>query len=136
MSIGQGDLAVTPLENHRLAMAMANGGSLCELGIASHPKCTYLELNDKSLSLINEGLKAACDPGGTGAPFFDFEPDVACKTGTAETGREDETHAWFTVFAPIDNPEYVITVLVEKGGEGSKVAAPIAREIMDYIFHP
>lgn len=136
MAIGQGDLAVTPVENHRLAMSVANNGSLCTLGIARTTSCRFLDLSDKSLETIKKGMKAACDPGGTGAPFFDFEPDVACKTGTAETGREDETHAWFSVYAPLDDPKYVVTVLVEKGGEGSKVAAPIARDIMDFIFHP
>ncbi|MFC1626040.1 penicillin-binding transpeptidase domain-containing protein, partial [Patescibacteria group bacterium] len=43
-----------------------------------------------------------------------------------------EPHAWFSLFAPIDSPEIVVTVLVERGGEGSKVAGPIAREIMDW----
>ncbi len=136
MAIGQGDLAVTPLENHRLAMSVANGGSICSLGLAKESSCTFLGLEDTSMELLKKGMKAACDPGGTGSPFFDFEPDVACKTGTAETGREDETHAWFSVYGPIDEPKYVVTVLVEKGGEGSKVAAPIAREVMDFIFHP
>ena len=70
--------------------------------------------------------------------FFDFKEktgvEVACKTGTAETTDEGEPHAWFTIFAPSDTPEIVATVLVEHGGEGSKVAGPIAREIFDYWF--
>lgn len=136
MAIGQGDLAVTPAENHRLAMAVANGGEICELKLAADPVCTSLNISEGTLSLLREGMKEACDPGGTGAPFFDFTPEVACKTGTAETSVEGETHAWFTVYAPLDNPEYVVTVLVEKGGEGSEVAAPVARKIMDFIFHP
>lgn len=136
MAIGQGDLAVTPLANHRLGMAVANGGQVCSLSIAGKTACKNLNLQDESLNIVRDGMKAACDAGGTGFPFFDFSPEVGCKTGTAETSVEDETHAWFTVFAPLENPEYVITVLVEKGGEGSKVAAPIAREIMDFIFYP
>ena len=75
-----------------------------------------------------------CSEGGTGYTFFDFSPQVACKTGTAETNEEDATHAWFTVFAPSDFPEIVATVLVEKGGEGSQIAGPIAREIFNYWF--
>lgn len=136
MAIGQGDLAVTPVENHRLAMFVANGGKICDLKLAGIAACTPLSVGNLSFELLKAGMKGACDPGGTGAPFFDFEPDVGCKTGTAETGVEDETHAWFTVFAPLDNPEVVVTVLVEKGGEGSKVAAPIARKILDFIYHP
>ncbi len=76
----------------------------------------------------------ACSEGGTAYPFFGFKPQVACKTGTAETGDGKTTHAWFTVFAPSDNPEIVLTVLVEKGGEGSSVAAPIAKEILSEYF--
>ncbi len=136
MAIGQGDLAVTPAANHRLAMFVANDGKICSLKLSGGSACRALGVESESLALVKEGMKAACDSGGTGAPFFNFDPDVGCKTGTAETSVEDETHAWFTAFAPFDNPGYVVTVLVEKGGEGSKVAAPIAREIMDFIFHP
>lgn len=60
---------------------------------------------------------------------------VACKTGTAETGgKETEPHAWLTAFAPYNEPEIVVTVLVENGGEGSKVAGPITTEIMKKYF--
>lgn len=136
MAIGQGDLAITPVENHRLAMFVANNGMLCSLNLTEGTNCNSLDVSEEAIRLAREGMKGACDPGGTGVPFFEFEPEVGCKTGTAETSVEDETHAWFTVFAPFEKPEYVVTVLVEKGGEGSKVAAPVAREIMDFIFHP
>lgn len=60
---------------------------------------------------------------------------VACKTGTAESfGEGSKPHAWFTVFAPLEGPEIVLTVLVEEGGEGSEVAAPIAKEILTSYF--
>ena len=85
--------------------------------------------------MVKEGMEAACSSGGTGYTFFDFEPRAGCKTGTAETSLESEPHAWFTVFAPVDFPEITLTVLVEKGGEGSKVAGPIAKEIFDFWFH-
>lgn len=135
MAIGQGDLAITPVENHRLAMFVANGGSICDLKIVGAGDCGNLNVGQEAMYLVLEGMKEACNAGGTGSPFFDFTPDVACKTGTAETSVKDENHAWFTVF-DVEDPEVVVTVLVEKGGEGSKVAAPIAREIMDFIFHP
>ena len=136
MAIGQGDLAITPVENHRLATVVANGGKLCDLKLTPGTNCSFLDIGKEAIGLLRDGMKGACDPGGTGVSFFEFTPEVGCKTGTAETSVKDETHAWFTVFAPYENPEYVITVLVEKGGEGSKVAAPIAKEIMDFIFHP
>ena len=60
---------------------------------------------------------------------------MACKTGTAQFGHpEDDTHAWFSAFAPVVNPEIMVTVLVEAGGEGSEVAAPIAKEILGWWF--
>lgn len=60
---------------------------------------------------------------------------VACKTGTAEYGDpKGKTHAWFTLFAPVVHPQVSITVLVEGGGEGSSVAGPIAKKILEKWF--
>lgn len=74
--------------------------------------------------------------GTSSAVIQDFvHIPVACKTGTAEFGDpKDRTHAWFTAFAPIEDPEIVVTVLVEAGGEGSNVAAPIAKKIFEGWF--
>ena len=81
-------------------------------------------------------MKEACSTGGTAFPFFEFSPQVGCKTGTAEFGDpEERTHAWLTAFAPADDPEIVVTVLVEAGGEGAYVAAPIVKEVMEAWFH-
>ena len=59
---------------------------------------------------------------------------MAGKTGSAEFETGKETHSWFTGFAPVDNPQIVVTVLVEESGSGGKVAAPIARKIFDEWF--
>lgn len=59
---------------------------------------------------------------------------VGCKTGTSETFDGSKPHAWFTVFAPFHNPEISLTIIVEHGGEGSQVAAPIAKEILTKYF--
>jgi len=139
MSIGQGDVTVTPLQVNRMMAAVANNGVLCdplflkyEVGKKS---CTQLNLDEKTVELITEGLKRACEPGGTGVPFFRFERRMACKTGTAQQGGDTEhPHAWFTVFGPVETPEIALTVLVEKGGQGSEVAAPIAFEGIKYWF--
>ena len=62
-------------------------------------------------------------------------PPVGCKTGTAESHTKSGTpHAWFTVFAPFDKPTVTITVLVEEGGQGSDVAAPIAKDLLTEYF--
>lgn len=137
LSIGQGDLAISPIELTR-AIAGVSLGKLCTMKISGGSSCQNLGIDRKVLEVVKEGMVAACESGGTGYTFFDFkhkspgEVLVACKTGTAETSLEGYTHAWFTLFAPSDFPEIVATVLVEKGGEGSKVAGPIAREILDF----
>ena len=60
----------------------------------------------------------------------------ACgKTGTAQTGRPGEAeHSWFTAYAPAENPEIAVAVIVENAGDGSAVAAPIVKQILEYYF--
>src|SRR3989338_7581117 len=72
----------------------------------------------------------------TSANFKDYRKvSVACKTGTAQHGGEETVpHAWITLFAPAYNPEIVITVLAESSGQGSNVAAPIAKKILEEYF--
>ena len=79
-------------------------------------------------------------------PFFNFSEkhnglEIGCKTGTAETNEDDKTHAWFTVYfdpqeqdGAVDKDFIHLTVMVEKSGEGSKVAGPIARAVFDEYF--
>lgn len=133
-SIGQGDVTTTVAQINSLTRVIANGGKLCTPRIADTPECKDLGIKADVLKTVKEGMIEACSTGGTGYTFFDFEPQVACKTGTAETNLDGKTHAWFTVFGPADFPEIVATVLVEGGGEGSKVAGPLAREIFNYYF--
>lgn len=134
VSIGQGDVTATVVQINALVETVANGGKLCSPKIAAEPACRDLNLKREVLDTVKEGMIQACQSGGTGFTFFDFEPKVACKTGTAETNLDGKTHAWFTVFAPAQDPEIVATVLVEGGGEGSRVAGPLAREIFNYWF--
>jgi len=137
-AIGQGDLLTTPLQINNLTNVIASGGELCNPSLLEDEEvnCQSLRLKDLSLKLVKEGMKEACSSKGTAFPFFEFKPQVACKTGTAEFGDpEGETHAWLTAFAPFDKPDIVATALIEKGGEGSDVAAPVVKEIMNYYFH-
>lgn len=138
LSIGQGYLLVTPLQVAAATSVFANGGYLCQpelLKTQNKKNCQKLPISQKTLDLISEGMKAACTTGGTGWPLFDFKVGAACKTGTAESqGKTTSPHAWFTVYAPAENPEIVLTVLVEEGGQGSDVAGPIAKEILKSYF--
>lgn len=141
MSIGQGDVSTTPIEINNYVSGIANGGKICKprFNLESSPNCRTVAVAKNNLNLIKLGMEAACSEGGTAFTFFDFPQKhngmiVACKTGTAEVGTDGIPHAWFTFFSPSDNPEIVTTVLVERGGEGSSVAGPIARKIADYYF--
>ncbi len=156
LSIGQGFLLVTPLQVTQVTNVVASNGLLCQPKLLKNddPHCKKLPISQKTLDLIKEGMKEACSTGGTGWPLFDFginPPGVenknasgsakikiqtACKTGTAESSqvKSGVPHAWITVFAPYENPEIVLTVLVEEGGQGSDIAGPIAREILKSYF--
>lgn len=134
ISIGQGDLSLTPIALNTAISAIANDGEICPPRLVGEPKCERIPVSSESLKLVQEGMVGACSDGGTGYTFFGFDPQPGCKTGTAETFKENITHAWFTVFAPQDIPEIVATVLVEEGGEGSSVAGPVATEIFEYWF--
>ena len=160
VSIGQGDVGASPLQIAVATSAIANNGIICKPTVKKIDRerwimdsCKEIGLSEKTLDLIKQGMVGACSPGGTAWPLFNFSvkyehsPEstpakniqLACKTGTAETGKKDEngkikTHAWLTGYAPVDDPEIVVTVLVEEGGEGSDVAAPIVKEILEEWF--
>lgn len=150
-AIGQGFLQVTPLQINSMTAVIANGGTLYEPFVVSQIKDArgYLVrsftptvirsnfVDKKYLDVIKEGMTNALKSGGTAFPFYDFNSGglgpAAGKTGTAETGK-GSTHAWFTVFTPVENPKIALTVFLEEGGEGSYDAAPIARKILDAYF--
>lgn len=153
VSIGQGYVLTTPLQANSWTNVIASGGNLCRPtiekvnGKRKTENCKEVGLKKSTIELITEGMKQACEPGGTGWPLFNFQitnPNdqtklipisVACKTGTAEFGDpDDKTHAWFTAFAPIVDPEISVTVLVEGAGEGSDKAAPVAKKILEEWF--
>ncbi len=140
-AIGQSDLGVTPLQQNGVTSVIASGGKLCKPYLVGESKCVDLGISKENIDLVTQGMIEACSDGGTGYTFFDSPIPVACKTGTAQTGDGETTHAWFTFFAPAPvgdyagrKPEIVVTVLVEKAGEGSRVAGPIARRIYDKWF--
>jgi len=138
MSIGQGYVDVTPLQVNQMTDIIANKGVKCKMSILkdSKPECQSLGIKNQNWDLIVQGMKAACKPGGTAWPLYNFKTPIACKTGTAEVGDgSKDTHAWLTAFAPADDPQIAITVMVERGGEGSDVAAPIVGDILKEWFN-
>lgn len=145
LAIGQGFVLATPVQVNSLISYMVSG-RLMQPSLVSRiegqdsqdllisPKIIGENLvSAGNLEIVREGMKKACETGGTGWPFFNAGYLVGCKTGTAERAFGNP-HAWFGAFAPFDNPQVSITVIIEEGGEGSSVAAPVAREILDWYF--
>jgi penicillin-binding protein 2 len=137
LSIGQGDLSVTPLQVNQMTNVIANDGMKCKMSILKDSKveCENLKIKKETIQTVKQGMKNACKQGGTAWPLFNFKTEIACKTGTAEVGDgSKDTQAWLTAFAPADDPQISVTVLVERGGEGSDVAAPIVGDILKEWF--
>ncbi|MEK7532345.1 MAG: penicillin-binding protein 2 [Patescibacteria group bacterium] len=145
LSIGQGDLLVTPLQLAVATAAIANDGvryrpSIVERAIdpltgevqpIEPQPLPRLPIQSANLEIVRRGMRA-CVTVGSCRLLADAPVTVAGKTGTAQWSRERPTHAWFAGFAPFNNPEIAITVIVEEGGEGSKTAIPVAREFIDF----
>jgi penicillin-binding protein 2 len=140
MAIGQGDVSVTPLQINMETSIIANNGQKCDFSVLKDSKinCHNIGIDQSTVDIVKKGMISACHTGGTAWPLFNFKTELACKTGTAEVGDgSKDTHAWLTAFAPADNPQIVITVLVERGGEGSDVAAPIVGDFLkEYVEEP
>jgi penicillin-binding protein 2 len=153
MSIGQGQVLVTPMQVARMMSAVANGGVLWRprlvqrvervdgsLAYSSSSKMTgRVDLSPIVWAFLRQALSGVVNEGGTGGAARIPGVEVAGKTGTAQSvNKSDSTkgqdHAWFASFAPAQDPEVVVVVLVERGGKGGQVAAPIARQIYQAIF--
>jgi len=153
-AIGQGFILTTPLQILNATAAIANGGTLYrptvrrEIRDAEGNVITpftphvvrQLPVSPETIEIVKAGMRAAVTHGTAMAANLGAVA-VAGKTGTAEfPGQRDwegnlPTHAWFTAFAPFDDPEIALVVFVEGGGEGSTVAVPIAAEILSQYFY-
>jgi penicillin-binding protein 2 len=148
LSIGQGYLAVTPLQLAVAYSALANGGTVVRPHVARAILSTHgavirrfrfrpvrrLHLTD--VDTIRSGLFAAAHAAdGTSSSIFgSFRVPVAGKTGTAQTPFGSD-HSWYASWAPAGAPRVVVVVLIEHGGFGVEAAAPAAREIYSAFFH-
>ncbi|AIS52947.1 penicillin-binding protein A [Thermoanaerobacter kivui] len=141
-SIGQGKILVTPLTMALVASAVANDGVIMKPYLMRYVvdpiSCTVIEkstpsqyLNPISKEVANtiKELTIGAVREGTGTAAQIPGITVAGKTGTAENPH-GKPHAWFVGFAPAESPQIVVSVIVENGGAGGEVAAPIARDII------
>ncbi len=151
-AIGQGGIQVTLLQMARMVAAVANGGQLYQpyivqqVGgedgstpsyVAAPSLVRELDFPAEVFAVTREGMCAVTTDETYGTASFVFldTPYTVCgKTGTAQTGRP-QPHGWFVAFAPADEPQIAIAVMVEFGREGSETAAPIVRRILDAYFN-
>lgn len=147
VSIGQGYFTAPPLHLITALSLIANGGKIYQPQIVDKvldndgntisdimPKVLKEDLIEKEyIELVREGMRE-CVLTGSCRQLQDLPVACAGKTGTAETEGDKEPHAWFVTFAPYENPEIILLVMVEYGGSGSKIAAPIAKEVFEWYF--
>lgn len=153
--IGQGDVNVSPLQVVRGISAIANGGTLYEPMIVKRivkddgsveldyrPNGTSINISPDVLAYVRDAMCEVTTNVDLGTANYIYQnwyngnnyAVIVCgKTGSAESGGE-KSHAWFAAYAPQDNPEIAVVVLVENSCEGSEVAAPIVREVFTKYF--
>lgn len=153
LSIGQGEVQVSPLQMVRMYAAVANGGKLMrpqlvrERGIldqrtfvAEPDVMRDTEISPDNLKIIQTGM---CDVTtantGTAAHIYRNSPlldiGVCAKTGTAQApGDGVPPHSWFIAYAPANDPQIAIVTMIENSGDGSAIAAPITRRILEYYY--
>lgn len=142
-SIGQGKTQATPVHIAMITSAIANDGILMQpyvmdevINAAGEEVKKFLPVSYGSLLTADESRKLKdlleqVVKEGTASALRDASYQAAGKTGSAEFESGKETHAWFTGYAPADDPKIVVTVIVEEAGSGGREAAPIARKLFD-----
>ena len=147
-AIGQDSDAVTPLQMAMVAAGVANGGVVMQPYLVA--KTLAPDLSTLSTASPHEFSRATSPTvageltrmmqsvvtSGTGTAAQIPGVSVAGKTGTAENQPGQPTHAWFIGFAPAQNPQVAVAVLIEHGGVGGVTAAPIARQVMQAVLGP
>lgn len=142
ISIGQGDLLSTPLQAAAWTSVFANGGDLVRPHVVKQVRSqkTIERIEPEPVArqvvppdvvdAVRRGMRETALTGSARSLATSPWP-MAGKTGTAQWREGEPTHAWFTGFAPYDDPQIAVAVLIEAGGEGSRAATPVARDIME-----
>lgn len=142
-SIGQGMTQITPMHCGMITAAIANKGVLMAPFFIERVENVFGEtvktfepsvwgnlMSGEEAAFLGEMMRKVVTEG-TGSALRTESYTAAGKTGSAEFETGKETHAWFTGFAPAEDPAVVVTVIVEEGGSGGQTAAPIARRLFD-----
>ena len=145
--IGQGETVVTPLHMNMITCAIANKGVLQNpylmSKVVSHSGetiKTFSSDGQETLMTNQEaevlrGMMKAVVNEGTASKLSGLSYTAAGKTGSAEFDDESDSHAWFTGFAPADNPQICVTVIIEGAGSGGDFAVPAAKKIFNAYFN-
>lgn len=146
-AIGQGLTLVTPIQICQMLAAVAADGVIHPPYLVEkivnadgsvyetpkRPQSRRLEMEPRTVQLIQKGLKGVTQPGGTGAWFAGLPVPVAGKTGTAENPHGQD-HGWFIAYAPAEKPDLVIACIVEQGTYGATASGPVVYEVLeDYL---
>lgn len=147
VSIGQGDLLVTPLQVALYTAVVANGGTLYQptileritnqagVTIKTQTPTVIRQgfIDPANLAVVRTGMRNAV-LWGSARRMNSLAVTSAGKTGTAQIGGSDKEHAWYTTFLPYDHPNLVLTVLIEEGGEGSDSALSVAQDVLHQYY--
>lgn len=146
-SIGQGTTQITPLHVNMITSAIANKGVLMKPYLVDYVKnnentivkqfnpATYKKLMSEEEAAALTGLMEEVVTSGTGTKLSGLSYTAAGKTGSAEYNSDkSQSHAWFTGFAPAQNPEVCVTIIIEGAGSGGDFAVPIAKRIFNEYF--
>ncbi len=146
LSIGQGTTAMTPMHLNMITCAIANKGTLMKPYLIQQVKSedgkiiktavpeSYRRLmTQEQAQILTDMMKEVVD-SGTASKLKGLSYTSAGKTGSAEFNTASDSHAWFTGFAPADDPEICVTIIVENAGSGGSFAVPIAKRIFDAYF--
>lgn len=146
-AIGQGKTQITPMHLNMITCAIANDGVLMapyvidrvenDAGnvVKSFRPSSYGRLMSEDEAAVLTKMMTAVVEQGTASKLKGLSYTAAGKTGSAEyNNKKGDSHAWFTGFAPADNPEVCVTIIVEGAGSGGDYAVPIARRLFDAYF--
>lgn len=146
ISIGQGDILVSPIQMTTGTAALLNGGKVLQphifaksvdgQNVAKVKENATVSANPYYFQVAREGMKQVIGGTTSVSTFASVPVPVAGKSGTAETdpNAKKKPHAWYTAFAPYDNPSIVFSVLLEEGEGGSQYAAPAIAKTMSWYF--
>lgn len=146
VAIGQGTTQISPMHLNMITCAIANDGKLMKPYIVDRVEnsagSVIKQFNTSAYgSLMTEGeadalteLMKEVVETGTGKKLSGLSYTAAGKTGSAEYNTYGDSHAWFTGFAPAENPQICVTIIVEGAGSGGDFAVPVAKRIFDAYF--